>query len=115
MWKNQELLDSWAWYFVDVNIDQEKGKERIVIDQQEYNTLIDWLNNDGKFLKVWANHYFWSKIDCFWPIKFEKGVLDALKQMDQDTQDFIKKRIRVGVQITTMDKLRSEVAFFNSR
>ena len=114
MWKNQELLDSWAWYFVDVNID-DKGKERIVIDQQEYNTLIDGLNNDGKFLKVGKNHYFWSKIDSFWPIEFEEGVLTQLRELPPETQDFIKKRIRAWHKITTLDNLRSEVAFFNSK
>lgn len=114
MWKNQELLDSWAWYYVDINI-EDKVKERIVIDQQEYNTLIDWLNNDGKFLKVWKSHYFWSKIDSFWPIEFEEWVITQLKTLPDDVQDFIKKRIRSGVQITTLDKLRAEVAFFNSK
>lgn len=112
---DQELLDSWAWYFVDVNIEQEKGKERIIIDQQEYNTLIDWLNNDGKFLKVGKNHYFWSKIDSFWPIQFEEWVLTALKSMDEPTQEFIKKRIRLWFNIYTLEKLRTEVSYFLSR
>ncbi len=115
MWKNQELLDSGAWYYVDVNIDQDKWKERIVIDQQEYNTLIDWLNNDGKFLKVGKNHYFWSKIDSFWPIEFGEWVLQQLKTLPNDAQDFIKKQIRGWLKITSLDNLRSAVAFFNSK
>jgi len=111
---DQELLGSWQWYFVNITI-SDKEKDRIIIDEKEYQTLVDWLNNDGKFLKVGENHYFWTKIDSFWPIKFEESVLNTIKQLGPQEQEYIKKRIRQWFDITTLEKLRSEIAYFLSR
>jgi len=37
---DQELLGSGQWYFVNITI-SDKEKDRIIIDEKEYQTLVD--------------------------------------------------------------------------
>ena len=117
MKKNDELLGSGAWYFVNVKeLDWETTKR--IMDEKEYSDFFRQLNWDNKFVKIGNNHYFWSNVHSFWPIEFEEGVLTQIKNLSQDFQwwwEHVKKLIRSWKDISTMDKLRSEFAFFNSK
>lgn len=110
---NQNLLASWKWFFVCIESQGENMK--FILDENEYENFLQRLEKWERHIKVGKDYYFWSDIKRFWEIEFEEWVLTQLRELPTETQDFIKKRIRAWHKITTLDNLRSEVAFFNSK
>lgn len=110
MKKNEDLLGSGGWFYVEVQNGEKVDK--IVLEEKQYRVLEAGLDRDAKYVQIWEDWYFWSKIQKFWPLKFDEGVLSKLKELPTEVQNFIKSRIRRGVDISTIDKLRSEVALF---
>lgn len=114
MKRNDELLGSGSWYFVNIR-DADGEINKRIMDEKEYSDFFRQLNGDGKFVQIRWTHYFWSNIHSFWSIEFEEGVLSQIKQMLPDAQEFIKKQIRCWVDVGTMDRLRSQISYFLSR
>lgn len=108
--KNQNLLGSWQWFFV--KIDSQGEQLKFILDESEYENFLQRLEKGERHIKVWKDYYFWSDIKRFWEIDFESGVLEQIKNLLQDQQDHIKNLIRSGKDLTTMDKLRSEISYF---
>lgn len=111
--KNQNLLGSWQWYFVKIESQGEQLK--FILDEDQYENFLQRLEKWERHIKVWSDYFFWSDIKRFWAIEFESGVLEAIKNLPPRGKDHIRKRIVGGYDITTMEKLRSEIAYFLSR
>ncbi len=111
MKKNDALLGSGQWYFVEVR--EWKDIEKFILDEKEYDTFFKGLNDDAKYVKLNGNYYFWTRIEKFWPLVFEEWVFTTLKQLDENTQEHIRKRIKMWANVSTMEKLRFEVSVYS--
>lgn len=114
MKKNDALLASGQWYFVHIR-QPDNEIDKIIMDENEYSNFFRQLNGDGKFVDIRWVHYFWSNVHSFWPIVFESGVLDAIKNLWLEEQNHIRNRLMDWYNLYTMEKLRSEIAYFLSR
>lgn len=114
MGKNETaLLGSGQWYFVNVREWEEMKK--YILDDAQYKIVFDGLNADSKYINIHDVYHFWSKIDSFGKIPFEKWVLEQIVKLSEEEKEFIENRIRAWHNIYTLEKLRSEISFFNSR
>lgn len=111
MKKNDVLLGSGQWYFVEIR--EWKDIEKVILDEEEYNTFFKGLNDEAKYIKLNDNFYFWTRIEKFWPVVFEEWVLSTIKNLDIDTQEHIRKRIKMWAKVDTMERLRFEVSLWN--
>lgn len=111
--KNQNLLGSWQWYFVKIESQGEQLK--FILDESEYENFLQRLEKGERHIKVVEDYFFWSDIKRFGEVEFEWGVITILRGLPDDQQEHIKKLIRSGKDITTMDKLRSEISYFLSK
>lgn len=111
--KNQNLLGSWKWFFV--KIDSQWEQLKFILDDSEYEIFLQRLEKGERHIKVWKDYYFWSDIKRFGEIEFETWVLEQIKELNEVQQIWIKWLIRSWNDLSTMEKLRSEIAYFLSR
>ena len=111
--KNQNLLGSWQWYFVKIESQGEQLK--FILDENQYENFLQRLEKGERHIKVGADYYFWSDIKRFWAIEFESGVLEAIKNLEPEQKNHVRNRIMDWYNLYTMEKLRSEIAYFLSR
>lgn len=111
--KNQNLLGSWKWFFVKIESQGEQLK--FILDEKEYDDFLKRLEEWQRHIKVGKDYYFWSDIKRFGEIEFENGVLAKITELPEEQKEHIKNLIRSGKDVTTMERLRSEIAFYLSK
>lgn len=110
--KNQNLLGSWQWYFVKIESQGEQLK--FILDETQYEDFLQRLEKGERHIKVWGDYFFWSDIKRFWAIEFESWVLEAIKNLGVQEKNHVRNRIMDWYNLCTMEKLRSEIAYFQS-